>query len=142
MYHILIPIDDDEARTVQAVNSATELTSHGCEVRTTLLNVFEEFEVTEGESSVSSSELYDPNNPPETVDHAHEQLEHNDIEVDIRREHGDPAESIVAVAQEIGADVIMMGGRKQSAIRKALLGSTTQQVLLNADRPVTVCPTD
>jgi len=142
MYHILIPIDDDEARTVQAVDSATELTAHGCEARATLLNVFEEFEVTEGESMVSSSELYHPDNYPGTVDHAHEQLEDSDIEVDIRREHGDPAESIIAVAQEIGADAIVMGGRKRSAIRKALLGSTTQKVLLNADRPVTICPTD
>lgn len=140
MYHILIPIDENEARTTQAVKGATELAANGCAVKATLLNVFREFEVTEGESRVSSSKLYDPKDFPETAVQARKRLTDSDIETDIRREHGDPAEWIVTIAREIDADVIMMGGRKRSAIRKALLGSTTQQVLLNTDRPVTVCP--
>ncbi|MFC6837868.1 universal stress protein [Halomarina ordinaria] len=51
----------------------------------------------------------------------------------------DPVERIVAVVDEVGADNIMMSGRKRRPIPKARLGSTTRRVLRDADRPVTAC---
>ena len=60
------------------------------------------------------------------------------VETSKRREHGDPAETIIEVAEELDVDNITMSGRRRSPTGKMLFGSTTQSVLLAADRPVTV----
>lgn len=49
---------------------------------------------------------------------------------------GDPAAEIIAFSEEVDADYIVLSGRKKSPTGKALFGSVTQSVLLDADRPV------
>ena len=49
---------------------------------------------------------------------------------------GEPTEEILAVAGERDARYVVIGGRRRSPVGKALFGSTTQEVLLEADRPV------
>lgn len=49
---------------------------------------------------------------------------------------GDPAEEILDRAKEVDARYIVIGGRSRSPVGKALFGSVTQSVLLDADRPV------
>lgn len=44
-----------------------------------------------------------------------------------------PAEAILDAAAEHDADLIVVGIRRRSPVGKALLGSTSQQVLLDAD---------
>jgi nucleotide-binding universal stress UspA family protein len=46
-------------------------------------------------------------------------------------------ESIVELSEEVDADMVIVGGRKRSPTGKALFGSTAQEVMLNADCPVT-----
>jgi nucleotide-binding universal stress UspA family protein len=41
------------------------------------------------------------------------------------------------IADEVDADMIVLGGRGRSPARKALFGSTTQEVLLGSPCPVT-----
>ncbi len=50
--------------------------------------------------------------------------------------NGHPANEIVAVADRIGADLIVMGTRGKSALRRALVGSVTERVVRTA--PCTV----
>ncbi|WP_306060333.1 universal stress protein [Natronococcus wangiae] len=60
----------------------------------------------------------------------------------LSREHeaigkaGNPAEEILDYASETDARYLVIGGRKRSPIGKALFGSVTQSVLLEADQPV------
>lgn len=60
----------------------------------------------------------------------------------ISREHevigrtGNPAEEILNYATEVDARYLVLGGRKRSPVGKALFGSVTQSILLDADRPV------
>ncbi|WP_226008070.1 universal stress protein [Natrinema salinisoli] len=55
---------------------------------------------------------------------------------------GEPVPAILNVAADIGAEYIVIGGRKRSPAGKALFGSTTQSVLLEADRPVVTVISD
>ena len=48
----------------------------------------------------------------------------------------DPGEDLVDYAQEIDADLIVLGIRRRSPVGKLVLGSTAQEVLLGADCPV------
>lgn len=50
---------------------------------------------------------------------------------------GDPATEILEKATQLDARYVVIGGRKRTPVGKALFGSVTQSVLLNADRPVT-----
>ncbi|WP_128904271.1 universal stress protein [Halorubrum amylolyticum] len=49
---------------------------------------------------------------------------------------GDAGEEIVRYANEQDASYICVGSRRRSAVGKALFGSVTQDVLLNAECPV------
>jgi nucleotide-binding universal stress UspA family protein len=48
----------------------------------------------------------------------------------------DPAEDLISVAAEVGADFIIIGLRRRSPVGKLILGSNAQRVLLDAPCPV------
>jgi nucleotide-binding universal stress UspA family protein len=48
----------------------------------------------------------------------------------------EPAEDLIAVAQEVSADVIVIGLRRRSPVGKLILGSNAQRILLEAPCPV------
>ena len=48
----------------------------------------------------------------------------------------DPADDLVNVATEVGADIIVIGLRRRSPVGKLILGSNAQRVLLDAPCPV------
>ncbi len=51
-------------------------------------------------------------------------------------EHLDPSDDLVALAEESGADLIVIGLRRRSPVGKLILGSNAQRVLLDAPCPV------
>lgn len=55
---------------------------------------------------------------------------------------GDPAQQILAEAESYDPRYIFVGGRKRSAVGKAVFGSISQSVLLNSNHPVIVVPKD
>jgi nucleotide-binding universal stress UspA family protein len=72
------------------------------------------------------------------IDALAERLTAAGIEHDIRRPDDGraAAESILAVARETGADLIVIGVRRRSPVGKLITGSTAQAILLEADCPV------
>ena len=48
----------------------------------------------------------------------------------------DPAEDLIAVANETGADFIVIGLRRRTPVGKLILGSNAQRILLDAPCPV------
>ena len=58
----------------------------------------------------------------------------------IASRQGDIAGSILAVAADVDADVIVLGTRGRSGVKSLMLGSVSHAVLHHADRPVLVIP--
>jgi nucleotide-binding universal stress UspA family protein len=57
--------------------------------------------------------------------------------------HGlEPAEDLIAVADEVAADFIVIGLRRRSPVGKLILGSNAQRVLLDAPCPVLAVKAD
>lgn len=72
------------------------------------------------------------------IDALDAQLAAAGVEHEIRRplDGSGPGPTILAVAEETGADLIVIGIRRRSPVGKLLTGSTAQQILLEADCPV------
>lgn len=139
MYKVLLAVDTNEDRSALATEAVVNLPG---EIEVVLLNVFEEFNVSDGDARIDSSELYDDDDFPESMTAAAKILEAAGIDPVMRREHGEPTEVILSVAEEIDADSIAVSGRKRSPTGKAIFGSVTQSLLLSADRPVIVATSD
>jgi nucleotide-binding universal stress UspA family protein len=67
-----------------------------------------------------------------------EQLNRDGIENEVRQmvRGLEPAEDLIAVAEEVGADFIVIGLRRRTPVGKLILGSNAQRVLLEATCPV------
>jgi len=55
-----------------------------------------------------------------------------DVEVQHKERAGDPADAILAAADEAAASLVVVGLKKRSAVGKLVLGSTAQTVMLRA----------
>jgi len=128
MYRVLMPVDSSESRGAAQAGAVTALPSAGEDVVVTLLYAFED---TDRERETAPRQI-----PGGSV--AYDQLQAAGVAVEQVSRVGDPAAEILAVAEEVDADHILLGGRKRSPARSLLFGSVTQAVLLDADRPVSV----
>jgi nucleotide-binding universal stress UspA family protein len=59
-----------------------------------------------------------------------------ELRIDARVELGDAARSILRVAAEVGADLLVMGAHGRSALGAAIFGSATNSVVAHATCPV------
>lgn len=136
-YTVLLPVDRQVHRAEQAAAAVIDLPGDPPEVTAVVLHVVEPFRGTDEGGMVETEDLYESGEFPDSADAATEQLEAAGITTERRQVEGDPAETILSVAQELDADNILMSGRKRSPAGKVLFGSTVQSVLLSADCPVT-----
>ena len=74
----------------------------------------------------------------EPLDVVREQAEQAGVKAHTRLLRGDPVDELVAYADTIDADLIVVGSRGHGAIASALLGSVSRGVLREARRPVLV----
>jgi nucleotide-binding universal stress UspA family protein len=67
-----------------------------------------------------------------------DQLSDSGVENEIRQlvRGMDPADDLINVAEEVGADFIVIGLRRRTPVGKLILGSNAQRVLLDATCPV------
>jgi nucleotide-binding universal stress UspA family protein len=76
--------------------------------------------------------------PPEDVAELRTLLDDTGLPHEIRQQPSghEPADQVIDIADEVGADLIVIGMRRRSAVGKLLLGSTAQRILLDARCPV------
>lgn len=128
MYHVLLPVDEDESRALTQANYVTSLPGEG-EVEATILYVFTDDTPSDVPRSVTRVR---------SVRRASERLEEAGVDVTVLEDSVETVENILRHAEEGDVDAIVLGGRKRSPAGKAIFGSVTQSVILNTDRPVVV----
>jgi nucleotide-binding universal stress UspA family protein len=73
-----------------------------------------------------------------------EQLETTGVPYEVRQlvRGLDPAEDMIAVAEQVKAELIVIGLRRRSPVGKLILGSNAQRILLDAPCPVLAVKAD
>ncbi|RKD95206.1 universal stress protein [Halopiger aswanensis] len=149
MYRVLLPVADDPARARGQVEAVLELPQAASEVFVDVLHVHDEAATADAEWAAGGfaesyeaemDELRELQRIPEAVETAIDRLEDAGLEYAVHEATGDPAETILARADEYDSDAIVVGVRKRSPVGKVLFGSVAQAVILDSDRPVTVVP--
>ncbi|MGA5208058.1 universal stress protein [Streptomyces variegatus] len=75
---------------------------------------------------------------PDDTETLQAQAQQAGVSMDLRTtpHRGELPDLLIETAEEINASVIVIGLRRRTAIGKLFLGSTAQQILLGAERPV------
>ena len=133
-YTLLVPVDTNEDRAQAQVEYVTSIPDAAASVRVILLYVYSTIDG----ADTGKERLRDHMERPDSVAVTQEQLAGRGISVEIYEKEGKIAETIITVAGELQPDGIVLAGRKRSPVGKAIFGSVTQKVILNADYPVTV----
>jgi nucleotide-binding universal stress UspA family protein len=138
---ILVPIDGSEA-SLLAVQMALRVVQLCPACKMTVLYVIDKLVLNElvrfsarGEKEVEA-ELEEQGR--RYLDLARKDAERQGIAVDCQTRKGDPFEEIVAVANGLRADLIIMGHTGRRGTTRVLIGSVTQRVLDYAPCPVLV----
>ncbi|MFA1611726.1 universal stress protein [Halobellus rubicundus] len=127
---LVLPVDASAERVSHQVDYVTSFPDAPEDVEVTVLYVFPEQDY----KGAPPHEFEDVDAAVETAD----ALEDAGIDTERVAVGGGVARTIIDEAEERDATGIVMGGRKRSGVQKVLLGSITQDVMLSADRPVTL----
>jgi|AntDeeMinimDraft_5_1070356.scaffolds.fasta_scaffold06720_3 nucleotide-binding universal stress UspA family protein len=132
MYQLLVPVDDDVDKALAQVEFIIDLPVVNNELSVTVAHAYRD---------AAQSEDIPPEQSP-AVTKALESLREAGISAEPLEIFHPPTEGILDAADDIQPNQIVIGGRKRTPTGKALFGSTTQHVILNADQPVTVIRDD
>ncbi len=143
--HILCPTDLKD-RSDLAVNQAIRM-AHQFGSKITLLNIHEEFMDKEEREMlrVSVSKMKDKykqsavESKKEMKDIVH-QMHGDDVDIEYLLHGGKPENTIVDIAAEIGADLIVMATDGRDTILDYVAGTVTEHVINSARCPVLVIP--
>lgn len=127
---LVLPVDSNADRVSHQVDYVTSHPSAPEHVEATVLYVFPEQDY----KGAPPHEFEDIDAAVEAAD----ALEAAGVDTERVAVGGGVTETILDEADARDATGIVMGGRKRSGVQKVILGSITQDVMLSADRPVTL----
>ena len=78
------------------------------------------------------------------LDQVRARVEGEGVKVDVRTPQSElePADDLIAIAEEVDADLIVIGLRRRTPVGKLILGSSAQRILLDAHCPVLAVKSD
>jgi nucleotide-binding universal stress UspA family protein len=126
MYDILAAVDESEERARTQARAIADLPRDPDDLRVVIFHDF-----TNNPEGASVHQVA-------AVRRAKEILEDAGVDVELAESSGKPAQTILEIARERDVDLISLSGRRRTPTGKALFGSVTQAVILDADRPVMV----
>lgn len=139
--HILVPIDGSEP-SLQAAHMALRVIALCPACTMTVLYVIDELVLAElvhfskrGEKEVEA-ELAEQGR--RYLELARQQAEKEGVPAECQIRRGDPFEEIIAAANNLRADLVIMGHTGRRGTARVLIGSVTQRVLDYAPCPVLV----
>lgn len=144
---VLVAVGDDDDARVSSIAETTIDIAGPAGATVALVHVFSDDQY----RSLSKKLDFDPTDEvnPDTVARRHSMLRQlgdtlDDAGIGSTRHGavGEKGEEIVELAETLGADLIIVGGRKRSPTGKAVFGSTAQEIMLNAPCPVTFVRAD
>jgi nucleotide-binding universal stress UspA family protein len=130
MYPVLLAVDRSEDRALKQAAYVAALPNAETEVEATVLYVYPH-EDYKGAPPHDFAEV-------DAAVAAAAQLEAAGVTTHRVAEGGEVASKILAHAEEIDAESIVLGGRKRSGVAKVVMGSIAMDVLLSTERPVTL----
>jgi len=139
MLKILIPVDGSEL-SLDAVQHALRLVREGLQASFVLANVQEpaslyeivtarDFQVLQGVSEGAGAHL---------LESAEALCKAAGVACELEVASGDPAHTLIDIAERFGCDAVIMGARGRGAVRSALLGSVSQAMAHDSAIPVTI----
>jgi nucleotide-binding universal stress UspA family protein len=129
MYDVLIAVDNAaDQRAVAQAEAVADLPHAADETTAHLCHVFRDNPEGASVNQISA------------VRRARETLEAAGVTCVHYEASGDPADEVLAAAEELDANAVCVSGRKRRPTGKAVFGSVTQDVILGSDRPVFVVP--
>lgn len=128
--NLLVPVDRNTERARRQAAYVTALPDAAETVSATVMYVFPHQDY-KGAPQHTFEEV-------ESAVAAADHLEDAGIPVERTAVGGEVVRKILDAAEAGAVDGLVVGGRKRSGVQKVLLGSTAQDIMLSADRPVTL----
>ena len=146
MYDTIVIGTDGSETAKEAVRQATELAKT---LGSSIHQVSAYEPIPEGRLRQERQEVPDDLqwmvNPKEdvntTLEETGKQLEEDEVKVETYAREGDPADAILDVAEEVGADLIVVGNKGMTGARRFLLGSVPNKVSHHAPCSVMIIRT-
>lgn len=136
---VLLPVDGSEL-SMEAVRLALRMRREGMHLSVVLANVQE------------PASLYEMlvAHDPDVIDHvsaeaglhalqpARDMLDAAGVDYECEVAKGDPAHTLIDISERFACDMVIMGARGASALRSAMLGSVSNEVLHASEVPVVI----
>ena len=136
---VLLPVDGSEL-SMEAVRLALRMRQEGMHLSAVLANVQE------------PASLYEMlvAHDPDVIDHvsaeaglhalqpARDMLDAAGVDYECEVAKGDPAHTLIDISERFACDMVIMGARGASALRSAMLGSVSNEVLHASTVPVVI----
>lgn len=141
-HHILVAIDESPI-SYAAVEHAARLAQE-VKAQITLMSViavdpFVGVDFYKVAPAITDYFMQAESNAQNRLDEIKANLEREGLKVNIKLIRGmSPSDGILHVADEVGADLIMMGSHGRTGIQKLMLGSVAQNVLTQSPLPVLI----
>lgn len=131
MYRILIAVNNDGDRALGQAAFVTAIPAVDDDIEVVVTHTMTDDEATAPDELQNLDRI-------DTVRAVRDRLEAEGISVELAEARQPPADGILELADEFDVDNIVIGARRRSPVGKAVFGSVTQQVIQEADIPVTV----
>lgn len=140
--HILVALDESPmayAAVEQALNLAQDLKSQVTIMSVIAIDPFVGVDFYKVAPAITDYFMQAEKNAKERLEDVKQSFIRDGINVQTKLIHGiSPSQGIIQVADEAGADLIIMGSHGRTGIQKVMLGSVAQNVLTQSPIPVLI----